>query len=105
MRKANTERENGVGGLVGSNVSGAKLTLKDCSVKNTEISANIKNVASTTLEYPTSAGGAVGYSGGTIVLAGPVTTENLTITAPADASAEGFMDIPTGSLGNDLPFK
>ena len=25
--------------------------------------------------------------------------------APADASAEGFMDIPTGSLGNDLPFK
>ena len=25
--------------------------------------------------------------------------------APADASADGFMDIPTGLTGNDLPFK
>ena len=25
--------------------------------------------------------------------------------APGNASADGFMDVPTGSLGNDLPFK
>lgn len=79
-------KEHGVGGLAGCVVSDAKLTLNDCTVKDAEIKAGKEIVDSQKMEYPASAGGAVGYSTGTIILAGDVTTENLKITTFADAT-------------------
>ena len=79
-------KEHGVGGLAGCVVSDAKLTLNGCTVKDAEIKAGKEIVDSQKMEYPASAGGAVGYSTGTIILAGDVTTENLKITTFADAT-------------------
>lgn len=83
-------REHGVGGLVGAvEKSDGRLTLKNCTVSDVTVTAGKGNAASSNMNFPASAGGAVGYSNGTILLAGAVTTENVTVSTYTDRAALG----------------
>ena len=82
-------REKGVGGLAGAVTSKAKLTLNNCTVSNITVAAEKGNAKTTNMNFPVSAGGAVGYSTGTILVDGTLKTEKVTVTTYADRVALG----------------
>ena len=82
-------REKGVGGLAGAVTSKAKLTLNNCTVSNITVAAEKGNAKTTNMNFPVSAGGAVGYSTGTILVDGTLKTEKVTVTTYADRAALG----------------
>lgn len=82
-------REKGVGGLAGAVTSDAKLTLNNCTVSNITVAAEKGNAKTTGMNFPVSAGGAVGYSTGTILVDGTLKTEKVTVTTYADRAALG----------------
>lgn len=77
----------GVGGVVGLHAS-RTLTLVDCKVDTILLSTHIKDSA----EKIISVGGIAGYVGAPMVLAGEVSAQNLSITAPkASELSNGIM--------------
>ena len=81
--------EKGVGGLAGVVTSDAKLTLNNCTVSNITVAAEKGKAAQTNMNFPVSAGGAVGYSTGTILVDGTLKTEKVTVTTYAARAALG----------------
>lgn len=81
--------EKGVGGLAGAVTSKAKLTLNNCTVSHITVAAEKGKAAQTNMNFPVSAGGAVGYSTGTILVDGTLKTEKVTVTTYADRAALG----------------
>ena len=82
-------REKGVGGLAGAVTSDAKLTLNNCTVSNITVAAEKGNAKTTGMNFPVSAGGAVGYSTGTILVDGTLSTKDVTVTTYAGRAVLG----------------
>ncbi len=82
-------REKGVGGLAGVVTSKAKLTLNNCTVSNITVAAEKGKAAQTNMNFPVSAGGAIGYSTGTILVDGTLITKDVTVTTYAERAVLG----------------
>ena len=82
-------REKGVGGLAGAVTSKAKLTLNNCTVSHITVAAEKGNAKTTNMNFPVSAGGAVGYSTGTILVDGTLITKDVTVTTYTERAALG----------------